>query len=322
MVDTSKKETVATKQSSSKKKPTKDYIDAFIKEHEETLRERLLDTKRVYGRLVNFLMFFVILLFSLMIFILVDRNEFFLMAGISVSKILNYLFFSLVLLTVISTIFISQNKSKAMEKQIFSLKLDEDKYQKNQKDIENMYDRISTILKKSYYNTPLTLDKISYVNLKNKEYSIASLEDYITNLKAQNKWKLIIGGMSFFIGLIILVYFIVTKETADNDFINYFISRLTIVLLIEYFSYYFLSMYRDGLNEVKYFQNELTTQSNKLKALEYINNKDINEHAKIIITELMCNDRNLSNGFFNNSKINKKDIINMLKEIIRCFRKN
>ncbi len=35
----------------------------------------------------------------------------------------------------------------------------------------------------------------------------------------------------------------------------------------------------------------------------------------------MCNDRNLLNGFFNNPKINKKDIINMLKEIIRCFRK-
>ena len=35
MVDTSKKETVATKQSSSKKKPTKDDIDAFIKEHEK-----------------------------------------------------------------------------------------------------------------------------------------------------------------------------------------------------------------------------------------------------------------------------------------------
>lgn len=320
MVDTSKKKTSATKQSSSKKKPTKDDIDAFIKEHEETLRERLLDTKRVYSRLVNFLMLFMSLLFSLMIFILVDRNEIFLTAGISASMILNYLLISMVLLTTISLKFINPNKSKTKEKQIL---LNSDA----KKDIENNIDtqksiKVSHYLNEEYLDTLLGLYRSLKKTSKNKEYSIASLEDYITNLKAQNKWKLIIGGMSFFIGLIILVYFIVTKETADNDFINYFISRLTIVFLVEYFSYYFLSMYRDGLNEVKYFQNELTTQSNKLKALEYINNKDINEHAKIIITELMCNDRNLSNGFFNNSKVNKKDIINMLKEIIRCFRKN
>lgn len=44
--------------------------------------------------------------------------------------------------------------------------------------------------------------------------------------------------------------------------------RITLVVFIEIFAYFFLRLYRDGLAEIKYFQNELTNVQSKVLAVE------------------------------------------------------
>jgi hypothetical protein len=44
--------------------------------------------------------------------------------------------------------------------------------------------------------------------------------------------------------------------------------KISIVIFVEIFAYFFLRLHRDGLAEIKYFQNELTNVESKLIALE------------------------------------------------------
>lgn len=57
------------------------------------------------------------------------------------------------------------------------------------------------------------------------------------------------------------------KITSYISFAGYFVPRLSLVILIELFAYFFLNLYRSSLSEIKYFQNELTNVEMKYIAL-------------------------------------------------------
>jgi hypothetical protein len=46
------------------------------------------------------------------------------------------------------------------------------------------------------------------------------------------------------------------------------IPRMSLIIFIEIFSYFFLRLYKDGLGEIRFFQNELTNIESKLIALK------------------------------------------------------
>jgi hypothetical protein len=48
-----------------------------------------------------------------------------------------------------------------------------------------------------------------------------------------------------------------------------FVPRLSLVIFIEIFAYFFLKLYANGLAEIKYFQNEMTNVESKLIAVEF-----------------------------------------------------
>ena len=62
--------------------------------------------------------------------------------------------------------------------------------------------------------------------------------------------------------------------------------RLSFVFIIELFAYFFLRLYKEGLDEIKYFQNELTNIESKLISVEvaYItkNDKTMKESLSIL----------------------------------------
>jgi hypothetical protein len=75
-----------------------------------------------------------------------------------------------------------------------------------------------------------------------------------------------------------------TKATQATDlwstefvpFLIRFIPRLSLVIFIEIFAFFFLKMYKGNLNEIKYFQNELTNleaQFSSMKVAVYTGNK-------------------------------------------------
>jgi hypothetical protein len=71
-----------------------------------------------------------------------------------------------------------------------------------------------------------------------------------------------IGGFGF------LILNLPTETKDTTEFWQLFSSRLSVVILIEIFAYFFLGLYKTGLNEIKYFQNEITNLEGKHLALD------------------------------------------------------
>jgi hypothetical protein len=83
--------------------------------------------------------------------------------------------------------------------------------------------------------------------------------------------NLSLGILTTIVGLGILGYFVIEIDSVPEDkiaFIAYFIPRLSLVVLIEIFAYFFLKLYKSSLSEIKYFQNEMTNVEAKLAALK------------------------------------------------------
>jgi hypothetical protein len=74
--------------------------------------------------------------------------------------------------------------------------------------------------------------------------------------------NLALGAVTTVIGLALLgasVFSEIANATKDMwVFVSHFVPRLTLVVMIELFAYFFLSLYKASLAEIKYFQNELT----------------------------------------------------------------
>lgn len=78
-------------------------------------------------------------------------------------------------------------------------------------------------------------------------------------------------GLNLLIGLgigtagLILIYFGVIKEyqtkVDSNSFDALFVARISFSILLQLLAFFFLSLYKNGLQEIKYFRNEMTNIS-------------------------------------------------------------
>jgi hypothetical protein len=71
-----------------------------------------------------------------------------------------------------------------------------------------------------------------------------------------------------------------------------FVPRISLVLFIEIFAYFFLRLYKEGLSEIKYFQNELTNVDLKFVALVASNILTLNDAMIDVIKEYGKTERN------------------------------
>lgn len=93
----------------------------------------------------------------------------------------------------------------------------------------------------------------------------------ISALSRRGNLNLSLGIATTIIGLGILGYFVLEIDSIPEDkmaFIAHFIPRLSLVILIEVFAYFFLKLYKSSLSEIKYFQNEMTNAEAKLAAIK------------------------------------------------------
>lgn len=77
-----------------------------------------------------------------------------------------------------------------------------------------------------------------------------------------------------------------------NQLLAYYIPRVTTVIFIEIFAFFFLKLYRATLQEIKYFQNELTNVELKKVAFEAALIQSPSKPMEEIITQLMKTERN------------------------------
>jgi len=84
------------------------------------------------------------------------------------------------------------------------------------------------------------------------------------------------GNVSLFFGILItifgiaLLWFFLGSSSASPDTVHYLMNfgpRLSLVVLVEVFAYFFLKLYKSNLSEIKYLHNELTSMEGKFISL-------------------------------------------------------
>jgi hypothetical protein len=155
---------------------------------------------------------------------------------------------------------------------------------------------------------PRTGESLEATSLKDKvvvrqfEQSRARLAQEIASLQRRGNLNLVLGILISFLGLSVLGYYLLIDKAQTNGvpppaedpiaFLIHYIPRLTFVLLIELFAYFFLKLYKNSLSEIKYFQNEPTNIEAKHIALRAAFLADSETLSDKAISSLVDTERN------------------------------
>ncbi|TKK71478.1 hypothetical protein FC093_00160 [Ilyomonas limi] len=175
---------------------------------------------------------------------------------------------------------------------------------------EKLHHSLSENLNTNFYAQIETAIKNSILEQKREETYNAtkSYDDAIKRLKAEiiiltkrANLNLIIGTMISISALFLLGYFVLRENFNSSNLFNvllHFIPRLSLVVFIELFAFFFLKLYRTSLSEIKYYQNELTNIELRQISLLAALNRGSQEGLSIVIKELIMTERNfkLSKG--------------------------
>jgi hypothetical protein len=121
------------------------------------------------------------------------------------------------------------------------------------------------------------------------------LLDEVSALTRRGNLNLVIGGFTTIIAVVLLGYVVLTAESVPltvDSFLWHYAPRLTISIFIQIFSFFFLKLYRNSLEDIKYFQNELTNLHSKFIALEAAMSVGDLEITANAIEKLSSTDRN------------------------------
>ena len=162
---------------------------------------------------------------------------------------------------------------------------------------------ISDIFQNEVDNLQKTIQQnLSYQELKESSDVIRTrLILEIGDLRRRSNANLVIGIIITLCGLYLLWNTIqkfdsldIISADAEKVPILMFsvLPRLTLVIFIEFFSYFFLRLYKSGLSEVKYFQNELTNIESKLVSAHYAYLTEDGESLASALKSLSTTERN------------------------------
>jgi hypothetical protein len=125
------------------------------------------------------------------------------------------------------------------------------------------------------------------------EQTSSRLENEIQNQANRGNVNLILGITTTLTGVGILGYSVFNAPQANStiELVSHFVPRISLVLLIEVFAYFFLKLYKQSLIEIKYFQNELTNVESKYLGVKLINGNDSGLLAEAV-QKLLSTERN------------------------------
>lgn len=123
----------------------------------------------------------------------------------------------------------------------------------------------------------------------------------LSALTRRGNLNLSLGILTAGAGIGVLGMFVLNLQPSDGSVIGFtenFVPRLSLVILIEIFAYFFLRLYSTSLTEIKYFQNEITNVEAKYLALSVATQTLDEEVATDVVSELARTERNyiLSKG--------------------------
>jgi len=133
-----------------------------------------------------------------------------------------------------------------------------------------------------------SLHDLEFANLFEELYkSDVKIKLQIERLENNSNLNLIIGIITTSIAIIILGASIFYQKNflTNLDLLSHYIPRISTVIFVEIFSFFFLKLYKNNLAEIKYFQNEMTNLNFKIAALKTaLKTKDVNTITEITKT--------------------------------------
>ena len=102
------------------------------------------------------------------------------------------------------------------------------------------------------------------------ESTVGRLMSEVRALTGRGNINLVIGICTAIVGLGTLGYVVFSQvpQTGDwHSILMYYAPRLSLAICIELFAYFFLRLYKTSLQDIKYFQNELTNIEMRSMAL-------------------------------------------------------
>lgn len=159
----------------------------------------------------------------------------------------------------------------------------------------------------------------------------ARLGTEATNLAKRGNLNLFLGMSTTLLGLGALAYSVYQSPSSQSpqELLVYFIPRISLVLLIEIFAYFFLSLYKQSLGEIKYFQNEITNIQAKQLAVSLTTSRGDSTLTTKVADSLATTERNFiltkdqTTLELERERINSQtnsNIINNLKDILAIKR--
>lgn len=125
--------------------------------------------------------------------------------------------------------------------------------------------------------------------------TLSRLRQELFSLSRRSNLNLAIGIVTTITGLLMLGMFVLRENPSIGDgpqFLAEFVPRISLVLLIEVFAYFFLRLYKSTLAEIKYFQNEITSIEAKFLALTVAASVGKEEQLKSVLEQLFKTERN------------------------------
>ncbi|GEM_PF-2982684 len=116
-----------------------------------------------------------------------------------------------------------------------------------------------------------SLHDLEFANLFDELYKLDSkIKSQIDRLETNSNLNLIIGIITTAIAILLLGASIFNQKDFQTpvELASHYIPRISTVIFVELFSFFFLKLYKNNLSEIKYFQNEITNLNFKISALK------------------------------------------------------
>lgn len=144
-------------------------------------------------------------------------------------------------------------------------------------------------------NTAAQEEMAIFTNVKREHIETTDrLKGAISSLQNRANVNLVFGIALSLSGVLILwqTLALPSHGTSIPDFVESYLPRFSLVIIVEIFAYFFLNLYRANLAETRYYHNELTNISSRQKALACALKLPDSDIFNTILTELAKTERN------------------------------
>ncbi len=164
--------------------------------------------------------------------------------------------------------------------------------EENEEDKVKRQEELENKLKIKHQEDLATLSATNELKL----LTISRLKGYLADLNRKANLNLISGLIFCLVGLGFIFYSLIAYTPTNppnlNNTLIYFLPRISLTILIEVFSYFFLNLYKKNLEDIKYFQNEVTNLESQYLAVLYAFEQNNGQVKAKVIEKLMDTERN------------------------------